>query len=116
MGPGTGASVVLISPEGNKLRYAICLHFPASNNVTEYEGLINGLCIAIKLGATRLYACSDSMLVVHQVMKESNYEISLMNAYCQEVRKLEDNFRGIELHHVPWKDNNDANALAKMAA
>jgi hypothetical protein len=56
------------------------------------------------------------MLVVHQVMKESNYEISLMNAYCQEVRKLEDNFRGIELHHVPWKDNNDANALAKMAA
>jgi hypothetical protein len=24
-----------------------------------------------------------------------------MDAYCQEVRKLEDKFRGIELHHVP---------------
>jgi ribonuclease HI len=54
IGPGTRADVVLILPEGNKLRNAICLHFPASNNIAEYEGLINGLRIAIELGATRL--------------------------------------------------------------
>jgi probable phosphoglycerate mutase len=65
MGPGAGAGVVLISPEGNKLCYAICLHFLASNNVTEYEGLINGLRIAIELGATRLYVYGDSRLVVN---------------------------------------------------
>jgi probable phosphoglycerate mutase len=79
-------------PEGNKLRYAIRLHFPASNNVTVYEGLINGLRIAIELGATQLYAYGDSKLVVDQVMKEFNCERSLMNTYCQEVRKLEDKF------------------------
>jgi hypothetical protein len=39
-----------------------------------------------------------------------------MNAYCQEVCKLDDRFQGIELHHDLWKDNNDADALAKMAA
>jgi ribonuclease HI len=50
MGPSSGAGVVLISPEGIMLRYAIRLHFPASNNVAEYEGLINGLRIAIELG------------------------------------------------------------------
>jgi hypothetical protein len=55
MGPGAGASVVLISPEGNKLRYTICIYFPALNNMAEYEGLINGLRIAIELGATRHY-------------------------------------------------------------
>jgi ribonuclease HI len=77
--------MVLISPEGNKLCYTIRLHFLASNNVAEYEGLINGLCIAIELGATRLYAYGDSKLVVDQVMKESNCESSLMNLYCQEV-------------------------------
>jgi ribonuclease HI len=49
-------------------------------------------------------------------MKKSNCESYLMNAYYTEVRKLEDKFRGIELHHVPWRDNNYADALAKMAA
>ena len=52
MAPGSGAGVVLISPDGSRLHYAICLHFLASNNTTEYEALINGLCIAIELGAT----------------------------------------------------------------
>ena len=52
MAPGSGARVVLISPDGSRLRYAICLHFLASNNVTEYEALINGLRITIELGAT----------------------------------------------------------------
>jgi ribonuclease HI len=108
--------VVLISPEGNRLRYAIRLHFPASNNVAKYKGLINGLRIAIELEATRLDVYGDSKLVVEQVMKESNCESSLMNAYCLEVHRLEDKFRGIKLHYVPWKDNNDADALAKMVA
>ena len=40
----------------------------------------------------------------------------LMAAYCQEVRKLEDKFQGIELHHVPRKDNDAADFLAKLAA
>ena len=39
-----------------------------------------------------------------------------MDAYCQEVRKLEGRFRGLELHHIPRKQNPDADALAKMAA
>jgi hypothetical protein len=55
-GTQRGGGVVLISPEGNKFRDAIRLHFPASNNIAEYKGLINGFRIAIDLGATRLYA------------------------------------------------------------
>ena len=101
MAPGSGAGVVLISPDRSRLRYAIYLHFSASNNAAEYETLINGLRIAIELGATRLYIRDDSKLVVDQVMKESSCKSPLMTAYCQEVRKLEDKFQGIELHHVP---------------
>ena len=52
MAPGLGARVVLISPDGSRLRYAIRLHFSASNNATEYKALISGLRIAIELGAT----------------------------------------------------------------
>ena len=52
MAPDSGARVVLISLDGCRLRYVICLHFLASNNAMEYEAVINGLCIAIELGAT----------------------------------------------------------------
>ena len=52
MAPGSGTGVVLISPNRSRLYYAICLHFLASNNAVEYEALINGLHIAIELGAT----------------------------------------------------------------
>ena len=49
-------------------------------------------------------------------MKESSCKSPLMAAYCQEVSKLEDKFQGIKLHHVPRKDNDAANFLAKLAA
>ncbi|XP_066320378.1 uncharacterized protein [Miscanthus floridulus] len=52
MVPRSGARVVLISSDESRLRYAICLHFSASKNAIEYEALINGLRIAIELGAT----------------------------------------------------------------
>ena len=52
MAPGSGAGVVLISLDGSRLCYTIRLHFSASNNAVEYEALINGLRIAIELGAT----------------------------------------------------------------
>ena len=35
-----------------------------SNNVAEYEALTSGLCIAIDIGATRLYVYGDSKLVI----------------------------------------------------
>jgi ribonuclease HI len=40
---GAGAGVMLIPPEGDILKYAIQLQFPATNNVVEYEGLVTGL-------------------------------------------------------------------------
>ena len=59
---------------------------------------------------------SSSKLVVDQGMKESSCKSPLMATYCQEVRKLEDKFRGIELHHVPQKDNDATDFLTKLAA
>ena len=52
LAPDSEAGVVLISLDGSRLRYVIHLHFLASNNAAEYEAFINGLRIAIELGAT----------------------------------------------------------------
>jgi hypothetical protein len=57
---GAGAGLLLISPLGKHLRYVIRLHFLASNNVAEYEALVNGLRIAVELGVWRLDARGDS--------------------------------------------------------
>ena len=48
-------------------------------------------------------------------MKESSYKSPLMAVYWQEVCKLEDKFQGIELHHVPRRDNDAADFLVKLA-
>ena len=50
MKKGTDAGHVFVSPLGVRMRYMVRLHFPFSNNVAEYEALINGLIIAIELG------------------------------------------------------------------
>jgi hypothetical protein len=39
-----------------------------------------------------------------------------MNAYCTEVRKLEDHFEGLEFHHVPCENNVAADILSKLGS
>jgi ribonuclease HI len=72
MKTGAGAGLLFISPLGKHVRYVLHLHFPASNNVAEYEALVNGLRIAVELGVRRLDARGDSQLVIDQVMKNSH--------------------------------------------
>jgi hypothetical protein len=79
MKTGADAGLLFISPLGKHLRYVLRLHFPVSNNVAEYEALVNGLHITIELGVWRLDARGDSQLVIDQVMK---------NSHCRD-RKME---------------------------
>ena len=51
---GSGAGVVLVSPEGLVLEQAVRLKFSASNNEAKYEALLIGLKTAEKLGACHL--------------------------------------------------------------
>jgi hypothetical protein len=49
-------------------------------------------------------------------MKESSCHDPKMDAYCQEVHKLEDKFDNLELSHIPRRLNKAADKLAKMAS
>jgi ribonuclease HI len=116
MKTGAGAGLLFISPLAKHPRYVLRLHFPASNNVAEYEALVNGLHIAIELGVRRLDARGDSQLVIDQVMKNSHCCDPKMEAYYDEVRRLEDKFYGLELNHVARRYNETADELAKIAS
>src|SRR6187455_1377783 len=113
---GAGAGLLFISPLGKHLRYVLRLHFPASNNMAEYEALVNGLHIAIELGVRCLDARGDSQLIIDQVMKNSHCHDQKMEAYCDEVRCLEDKFYGLELNHIARRYNETADELAKIAS
>ncbi len=124
MKTGAGVGLLFISPLGKHLRYVLRLHFPASNNVAEYEALVNGLRIAIELGVRRLDARCDSQLVIDQVMKNSHCRDPKMESYCDEVRRLEDKFYGLELNHIAGLElnhiarryNETVDELAKIAS
>jgi ribonuclease HI len=116
MKTGAGAGLLFISPLEKHLRYVLRLHFPASNNMAEYEAQINGLRNAIELGVRRLDARGDSQLVIYQVMKNSHCRDPKMEAYCDEVRRLEDKFYGLELNHIARRHNETADELAKIAS
>jgi ribonuclease HI len=111
-----GAGLLFISPLGKHVRYVLLLHFPASNNATEYKALVNGLRIAVELGVRRLDARGDSQLIIDQVMKNSHCRDRKMEAYCDEVRRLEDKFCGLELNHVARRYNETADELTKLAS
>ncbi|KAL0430393.1 UNVERIFIED_CONTAM: hypothetical protein Sradi_0665300 [Sesamum radiatum] len=61
---GSGACIVITSPQGVDLEFAIKFGFKASNNEAEYEALVAGMKMAHEAGARHLLAYSDSQLVV----------------------------------------------------
>ena len=49
-----GVGVIIITPDGETLKYGVRLKFPATNNKAEYEGILTGLRLGKALGATNL--------------------------------------------------------------
>jgi ribonuclease HI len=113
---GAGAGILFILPTNEQLRYVLRIHFPASNNATEYEACFHGLCIAVDLGIKRLYVHGDSALVINKLNKDWDTTSEKMDAYCKEIRKLDGKFYGIEYSHVVRDKNQAADALSKLGS
>ncbi|XP_027077127.2 uncharacterized protein [Coffea arabica] len=84
---GSGAGLLLISPTGEELTYALRFDFPASNNEAEYEALLTGLRIAHQMGITAIRVRSDSQLVVLQVRGEYEAKEEVMKKYLAKIAK-----------------------------
>jgi ribonuclease HI len=115
MKTSAGVGLLFVSPLGEHMRYAVRLHFPASNNMAEYEALLCGLKIAMETDIKRLDVRGDSQLMIDQVMKNASCHDNKMEAYYKAVRAVEDKFYGIKLNHVPRRYNEEVDELAKIA-
>jgi ribonuclease HI len=114
---GAGAGVVLISPQGDKLKYVLRMSFPqASNNEAEYEALLHGMKIAKACGATRLNIFGDSNLIVEQVMNKCDAINDNMTVYRNLYYYLEGTFDGCEVSHISRASNKEADNLANIGS
>ena len=112
---GSGVGLILTSPEGIDIEYALRFGFQSSNNEAEYEAVIAGLSLAHSMEVDQLEVCSDSQLVVKQI--EDTYEAKgeKMILYLKKVRELLRKFVLVQVRHIPRADNSQADALEKLA-
>jgi ribonuclease HI len=114
---GAGAGVVLISPQGDKLKYVLRMSFPQdSNNEAEYEALLHGMKMAKACGATRLKIFGDLNLVVQQVTNRCDAISDNMTAYKNLYYYLLGTFDGCKVSHVSRASNEEADNLANIGS
>ena len=98
---GSGAELILTSPDRIDTEYSLRFGFHASNNEAEYEAIIAGLNLGHFMEADQLKVSSDSQLVIKQI--EDSYEVrgEKMILYLKKVRELLKKFTRVQVKHVP---------------
>ncbi|XP_022852055.1 uncharacterized protein LOC111373710 [Olea europaea var. sylvestris] len=112
---GSGAGIILKSPEGHKLNFTVRFDFKASNNAVEYEALLAGLRLAKEMQVRRLLANSDSQLVVSQVNGNFVVKDSSMAAYLKLILDLIPHFERFEIDPSPTSREHSRRRLVKIS-
>ena len=111
-----GIKVVLKSPDANKLKNKVRLHYETTNNEVEYEALLKGLELTKSLGVESVLVQGDSQLVIGQVNETYEAKEEQMKRYLNKVRHLIKKFSEAHFVQVPREENMEADTLAKEAS
>ncbi|CAL9012268.1 unnamed protein product, partial [Prunus brigantina] len=113
---GCGAGLVLTTPDGGKLEYALRFSFRTSNNEAEYEALLAGLRLAKSISAKQISIHSDSQLIVNQITADFAAKDASMSAYLSAAHQLLHKFQAYEIRQIPRSENSHADALSRLAS
>src|SRR5579862_4832631 len=102
---GSGASIVIKTPDGSIVQAALRFDFKATNNVAEYEVLATRLKTILNMGAEYVTVYSDSQLVVNQVNEDYRARDDLMIKYLGRVKALIARFTRFVLLRIPSDQN-----------
>ncbi|GFS41656.1 hypothetical protein Acr_00g0075590 [Actinidia rufa] len=86
---GCGVGLVIQTPSGEQMEYAIRMGFKATNNEAEYEALLAGD-----------YLAKDARMM----------------AYLGEIKAASTKLKEFRIHQIPREDNKTADALAILAS
>ena len=114
--PGQAAIGATLKDEKGRLIRTVSQRIGrATNNQAEYQALIAALSEAAKLGAAEVGVLLDSELVVKQVTGKYRVKNAALKPLYDEVKKLEEGFKGFSITHVPRAQNAEADNLANSA-
>lgn len=87
----------------------------ATNNVAEYNGLIQALDLALSRGAEEVMLYSDSQLIVRQINGRYKVRHPDMIPLYREAKKRIKRLAFFHLEHVRREDNQDADRMVNLA-
>ena len=110
--PGPAAcGAVLYDDAGAVLREIGTFLGVTTNNVAEWQGLIEGLQAAQELGAERVKVRLDSELVVRQMSGRYRVKQAHLIPLHKRAKELAQHFTHVEIRHVRREKNTAADAL-----
>lgn len=86
-----------------------------TNNVAEYQALIQGLKMAQRYQPNRLICHLDSELIVRQLSGQYQVKMATLKPYYDEIKELVTELPDVVFVHVPREDNYRADALVNQA-
>ena len=111
-----GVGIIIVTPDGEMLKYGVRLKFPTTNNEAEYEGILTRLRLEKALRAKNLFIQSDSKLVIGQIKEEYEAKEERMQKYLKLMKHLAQKFDKLEFVQIPRGQNMAADEIAKMAS
>nr|XP_023875548.1 uncharacterized protein LOC111988025 [Quercus suber] len=119
-----GVGVVIITPDGEMLKYEVQLKFSATNNEAEYEGILTRLRLGKALEAKNLLVQSDSKLVIGQIKGGYEAKEERMQKYLKQTKfqrwhqrkQLDGAHHILPLERAPPQNTDKARKIKKREA
>src|SRR5947207_1572887 len=114
--PGpAGWGVVIETAEGVVVRELYGAIGSATNNVAEYSGLLSALGWCVEHAASKVHICSDSLLLVQQMLGNYKVKNAGLKPLHGQARLLASRVGRVSYEHVPREKNKEADRLANLA-
>jgi ribonuclease HI len=113
---GAGAGCIIIDPTGNKTLLACRLEFECTNNIAEYEALLQGLRKSLDMHIQNLIVFGDSEIVVRKVRNSIHCLSPHLKCYQSKVWSLINKFSAFNINSIPRLNNTEADLLANVAS
>jgi ribonuclease HI len=105
----------VIKPDGEHLDYTEFIGESFTNNHAEYKALILGLTGCQNMGARRVEAFGDSMLVCKQMKGSWKVKAAQLMPLVEQAKKLAASFDSFDIQHIYRDKNSEADGLANRA-
>nr|GEW14751.1 reverse transcriptase domain-containing protein [Tanacetum cinerariifolium] len=113
---GFRVGLMIVSPEGMEITYALKFEFTATNNEAKYKDIKAGILIAKEMKIEEITVFVDSQLVANQVNRSYEEKHHHIKQYLQITKELLKSFRRFKVQYIIRNQDKKEYALRKLAS